>query len=134
MGAKARVAKKTRNPDLLREVGKYSRSKRCHKRGLWAIKAKNGDVFPCHNTKAAVEIMKEILQQIVGLKPPFDISKSTAVFDEKPAMETLAPTTEDEEIIKVVVAGTIPSYSVESKLGDCKRVASIRCKSLEGFD
>ncbi|KAL4355411.1 hypothetical protein GQ457_06G004460 [Hibiscus cannabinus] len=32
----------------------------------------------------------------------------------------------DEEIIKSVVVGTIPSYLLESKLGDCKSVASIR--------
>nr|DAD46475.1 TPA_asm: hypothetical protein HUJ06_016412 [Nelumbo nucifera] len=38
---------------------------------------------------------------------------------------------EDEEIIKSVVAGTIPSYSLESKLGDCKRAAAIRRESLQ---
>lgn len=38
---------------------------------------------------------------------------------------------EDEEIIKSVVAGTTPSYSLESKLGDCKRAAAIRRVALE---
>ncbi|XP_071703299.1 3-hydroxy-3-methylglutaryl coenzyme A reductase 2-B-like [Rutidosis leptorrhynchoides] len=38
---------------------------------------------------------------------------------------------EDEEIVKMVVGGTIPSYALESKLGDCKRAASIRRASLE---
>ncbi|MBA0607267.1 hypothetical protein Godav_019598 [Gossypium davidsonii] len=42
MAAKRKTPVKSRNPDLIRGVGKYSRSKMYHKRGLWAIKAKNG--------------------------------------------------------------------------------------------
>ncbi|PON39698.1 60S Ribosomal protein [Trema orientale] len=55
MAAKARNPRKTRNPDLIRGVGKHSRSKMYHKRGLWAIKAKNGGVFPRHDPKPAAE-------------------------------------------------------------------------------
>ncbi|XP_062112045.1 large ribosomal subunit protein eL6-like [Humulus lupulus] len=55
MAAKARNPQKVRNPDLIRGVGKYSRSKMYHKRGLWAIKAKNGGVFPHHDPKPAAE-------------------------------------------------------------------------------
>ncbi|KAE8697780.1 60S ribosomal protein L6-3 [Hibiscus syriacus] len=51
MAAKRKTPMKTRNPDLIRGVGKYSRSKMYHKRGLWAIKAKNGGVFPRHDAK-----------------------------------------------------------------------------------
>ncbi|KAJ7944019.1 3-hydroxy-3-methylglutaryl-coenzyme A reductase [Quillaja saponaria] len=48
---------------------------------------------------------------------------------------------EDEEIIQSVVSGSIPSYSLESKLVDCRRAAAIRRevvqrisgKSLEGL-
>ncbi|KAI4358058.1 hypothetical protein L6164_001964 [Bauhinia variegata] len=56
-------------------------------------------------------------------------------------------TEEDEEIIQSVVVGAMPSYSLESRLGDCKRAASIRKEAvqritgkslsglpLEGFD
>ncbi|KAK8518997.1 hypothetical protein V6N13_017752 [Hibiscus sabdariffa] len=56
------------------------------------------------------------------------IVSAQKVFDEK-AVTVL--TEEDEEIIKSVVAGTIPSYSLESKLGDCKRAAAIRREALQ---
>ncbi|XP_047963175.1 60S ribosomal protein L6-like [Salvia hispanica] len=49
---------KTRNPELIPGVRKVSRSQMYHKRGLWAIKAKNGGKFPVHakqETLAAVE-------------------------------------------------------------------------------
>ncbi|CAM8977366.1 unnamed protein product [Rhodiola kirilowii] len=38
---------------------------------------------------------------------------------------------EDEEIVKKVVDGEIPSYSLETKLGNCKRAAAIRRKALQ---
>ncbi|KAJ9546148.1 hypothetical protein OSB04_025855 [Centaurea solstitialis] len=38
---------------------------------------------------------------------------------------------EDEEIVESVVCGAVPSYSLESKLGDCLRAASIRRQALE---
>lgn len=44
--------KKTlRNPELIPGLGKFSRSKMYHKKGLWAIKKKNGGTFPSHNKK-----------------------------------------------------------------------------------
>ncbi|XP_050366356.1 3-hydroxy-3-methylglutaryl-coenzyme A reductase-like [Argentina anserina] len=58
-------------------------------------------------------------------------SPKVKVFEEQAMIETPPPTEEDEEIITAVVAGTIPSYSLESKLGDCKRAASIRREALQ---
>ncbi|KAL2936566.1 60S ribosomal protein L6 [Bienertia sinuspersici] len=52
MAAKQRKPHVNRNPELVKGVGKYSRSKMYHKRGLWAIKAKNGGKFPHHAPKA----------------------------------------------------------------------------------
>ncbi|GKU98198.1 hypothetical protein SLEP1_g11231 [Rubroshorea leprosula] len=39
--------------------------------------------------------------------------------------------TGDEEIVESVRSGAIPSYSLESKLGDCKRAAGIRREALQ---
>ncbi|XP_004290091.1 PREDICTED: 3-hydroxy-3-methylglutaryl-coenzyme A reductase 2-like [Fragaria vesca subsp. vesca] len=66
---------------------------------------------------------------IAPLKPALKVAQK--VFDKEVVTETAPPSAEDEEIIKAVVAGTIPSYSLETKLGDCKRAASIRREALQ---
>lgn len=49
--ATVKKAKVSRNPELIRGLGKFSRSEMYRKRGLWAIKAKNGGAFPQHDKK-----------------------------------------------------------------------------------
>ncbi|XP_024989339.1 3-hydroxy-3-methylglutaryl-coenzyme A reductase-like [Cynara cardunculus var. scolymus] len=47
------------------------------------------------------------------------------------AIDCSTTTEDDEKVIQAVVAGKTPSYSLESKLGDCKRAAFIRRQALE---
>ncbi|KAI4333172.1 hypothetical protein L6164_018010 [Bauhinia variegata] len=57
--AKQRTPKVSRNPELIRGIGKFSRSKMYHKRGIWAIKAKNGGKFPHYDHKPTPEAPAE---------------------------------------------------------------------------
>nr|XP_043630822.1 3-hydroxy-3-methylglutaryl coenzyme A reductase 1-like [Erigeron canadensis] len=45
--------------------------------------------------------------------------------------QNLTLTKNDEDIVKLVVSGAISSYSLEKKLGDCRRAAAIRREALE---
>ncbi|KAE8698512.1 3-hydroxy-3-methylglutaryl-coenzyme A reductase 1 [Hibiscus syriacus] len=63
-----------------------------------------------------------------SLPPRVPVATTRTLLDEKPVIVT---TDEDEEIIKSVVSGTLPSYSLESKLGDCKRATAIRREALQ---
>ncbi|XP_051123549.1 60S ribosomal protein L6-like [Andrographis paniculata] len=49
----------TRNPELIPGVRKISRTQMYHKRGLWAIKAKNGGKFPHHEKASAPSPVQE---------------------------------------------------------------------------
>ncbi|KAH7566136.1 hypothetical protein ACOSP7_022442 [Xanthoceras sorbifolium] len=65
--------------------------------------------------------IKQVPQQ-----PPKE-SFSTA----PPPTNITALSEEDNEIVKQVVSGSTPSYSLESKLGDCERAAKIRRQALQ---
>ncbi|XP_050108979.1 60S ribosomal protein L6-like [Malus sylvestris] len=80
MMAKARNPRKTRNPDLVRGVGRFSRPKTYYKCGLWAIKVKNGGVFQSHDPKPVVETASEKAPKFY----PADDVKKRLVNNRKP--------------------------------------------------
>ncbi|MCE2055700.1 60S ribosomal protein L6 [Datura stramonium] len=70
------AAKKTiRNPELIRGVGKFSRSTMYHKKGLWAIKKKNGGKFPLHEKKPAAAADSSPAKSLPKFYPADDVKK-----------------------------------------------------------
>ncbi|KAJ7958013.1 3-hydroxy-3-methylglutaryl coenzyme A reductase [Quillaja saponaria] len=61
----------------------------------------------------------------------FDIGQQIPeLFEPEPLISSIS-SEEDEEIVNSVVAGMVPSYSLEAKIGDCKRAAAIRRDALQ---
>ncbi|KAM3343098.1 hypothetical protein P3S68_028064 [Capsicum galapagoense] len=61
------AAKKSpHNPNLINRINKFSCSKMYHKKGLWAIKKKNGDKFPTHPKSTAAIAPPST----IAVKPP----------------------------------------------------------------
>lgn len=48
-----------------------------------------------------------------------------------PISITTLSSTQDEDVVQSVIDGSIPSYALESKLGDCRRAAAIRREALQ---
>nr|BAF98281.1 hydroxymethylglutaryl-CoA reductase [Hevea brasiliensis] len=91
-----------------------------------------GQALDC--SLSAPPLSRAVVSSPKAMDPIVLPSPKPKVFDEIPfPTTTTIPILgdEDEEIIKSVVAGTIPSYSLESKLGDCKRAAAIRREALQ---
>jgi hydroxymethylglutaryl-CoA reductase (NADPH) len=68
--------------------------------------------------------------RLVTCPPPASIDPIPKLPNHETIITPLA-SVEDEEIIKSVTEGTLPSYSLETKLGDCKRAAVIRREALQ---
>ncbi|CAL9240881.1 unnamed protein product [Arabidopsis halleri] len=68
--------------------------------------------------------------RLVTCSPPTPIVSVAKLPNPEPIVTESLPE-EDEEIVKSVIGGVIPSYSLESRLGDCKRAASIRREALQ---
>lgn len=60
-----------------------------------------------------------------------DILREIPVVKSTAAQSIISTTEDDEEVINSVIAGTTPSYALESKLGDCQRAAFIRREALQ---
>ncbi|KAM7513957.1 hypothetical protein LguiA_003540 [Lonicera macranthoides] len=56
------------------------------------------------------------------------VTTATAI---APVPKVIMDDAEDESIVQSVVSGSTPSYSLESKLGDCFRAASIRREAVQ---
>ncbi|CAH1437099.1 unnamed protein product [Lactuca virosa] len=70
-------------------------------------------------------------QALIPHISPTNPTTETEVERKKPPPTFEYNSEENEEIIKKVVAGSIPSYALESNLGDCKRAAVVRREALE---
>uniref|UniRef100_A0A1J3DFK3 3-hydroxy-3-methylglutaryl coenzyme A reductase n=2 Tax=Noccaea caerulescens TaxID=107243 RepID=A0A1J3DFK3_NOCCA len=68
--------------------------------------------------------------RLVTCSPPPPIVSVAKLPNPEPIVNESLPE-EDEEMVKSVIDGVIPSYSLESRLGDCKRAASIRREALQ---
>lgn len=74
--------------------------------------------------------LDEETETIISCPPARSPTTIAKLVKPEPIITTLS-SLEDEEIVKAVVDGKIPSYSLESKIGDYKRAAEIRREALQ---
>ncbi|KAH9603401.1 hypothetical protein KSS87_005355 [Heliosperma pusillum] len=73
-----------------------------------------------------VIVKQDVMERCSPCGIVLDNNKNNKVFD-----RTLGLSFDDEEIVKSVVSGITPSYSLEAKLGDCFRAAKVRREALQ---
>lgn len=101
---------------------------------VWAVDEEDDEDIVVKEDSLKVPCGAAFECPVPQVTPPVVVAASPKaaprVFDPSP-LSTLAASEEDEEIIQSVVAGTTPSYALESKLGDCRRAAAIRREALQ---
>nr|AKP55621.1 3-hydroxy-3-methylglutaryl coenzyme-A reductase [Panax notoginseng] len=85
----------------------------------------------CEPCAAAIDCSLPPNLKIVRMVPQKHKSAFTDEVEEQKQSASATIIDKDEEIINAVVAGTTPSYSLESKLGDCLKAAAIRREALQ---
>nr|U5JCC6.1 RecName: Full=3-hydroxy-3-methylglutaryl coenzyme A reductase 2-B; Short=HMG-CoA reductase 2; Short=Hydroxymethylglutaryl-CoA reductase; Short=PgHMGR2 [Panax ginseng]AGL08682.1 HMGR2 [Panax ginseng] len=85
----------------------------------------------CEPCAAAIDCSLPPNLKIARMVPQKHKSAFADVVEEQKQSASATIIDEDEEIINAVVAGTTPSYSLESKLGDCLKAAAIRREALQ---
>ncbi|XP_061346731.1 3-hydroxy-3-methylglutaryl coenzyme A reductase 1-like [Gastrolobium bilobum] len=79
----------------------------------------------------------DFVQSFIAARPSdIDLPEpsSSSPFPKSTQPDPLVPSIssdDDADIVDSVLAGTVPSYSLESRLGDCRRAAAIRREALQ---
>lgn len=69
-------------------------------------------------------------KHVPKLSIPLPTKTVNSVAKEEP-LTPVSLSSEDEQVVEAVVAGSIPSYSLESRLGDCRWAAAIRHEAVQ---
>ncbi|KAI3699280.1 hypothetical protein L2E82_43497 [Cichorium intybus] len=93
----------------------------------WDIEDDNSEQLMINDDKPVKPCGQALVPHIM---PTAEVEK-IAVEKKKPPPTIEHTSEEDEEIVNMVVTGKVPSYALESKLGDSKRAAAIRREALQ---
>ncbi|KAI7750271.1 hypothetical protein M8C21_006373 [Ambrosia artemisiifolia] len=101
----------------------------------------NNESVPCGQTLIIPTVVsdknkplsdKNVPSLVPDLIPACQLESNLGhINSKKPPITSDQVSEDDENIVKMVVDGTFPSYSLEAKLGDCKRAAAIRREAIQ---